>query len=498
MKLHHARSFLALLAAGALAAAPIGACGGSSGSGGSGGSGGGATTTATGGATTTSSATGGHAGATTTSSSTSSTSTTSASIGGAGGMSTGGAGGTGTGGATTGSMGGMGGTGTTSASSSSSSSGAGGQPPTCDEPGGALPPLVLTKIASGLSVPVYATSEPEDATRLYIVEQTGLIKLMKGGVLQPTPFVDLTALIKPPQYNEDEKGLLGLAFHPQYAQNGRFFVFYSSVQGAALTLAEMVRSPGDPDVATPTPVKIYFSITQNVQTIHNGGMLAFGPDGRLYVAVGDGGGVGDPLNLAQNLSTKLGKILRIDVDTHPTPPPGNMPGGDPDIWDLGFRNPWRMSFDRCKGDLYIGDVGEDNWEEIDIEPAGQGNKNYGWSILEGPECYKANQPPGCMSALLTPPAKSIMHGVGCTIISGYVYRGSAIPALRGKYLYGDLCMKRIAVLRWANGMVQDEQDLTLDLDAWAQLHILASFGEDANGEVYVIDASGDVFRIDPE
>jgi glucose/arabinose dehydrogenase len=315
-----------------------------------------------------------------------------------------------------------------------------------------------------------------------------------NGVVESTPFLDATALIAPPDA-AIEKGLLGLAFHPSFAQNGRFFVYYNAAQSNALTLVELARTPGDPDTASATPVRTFFSVVDGVQTNHNGGMLAFGPDGYLYVGVGDGGGAGDPNDYGQDLTVKLGKILRIDVDNYPAAPAGNVTGGDPDIWDYGLRNPWRFSFDRCKGDLYIGDVGQNTVEEIDVEPKGQGRRNYGWSVMEGSICFKPNQLPGCADPSLVPPTREYPHTAGCSVNGGYVYRGSAIPALRGTYLYCDYCANHIWSFVWKDGAVVSAAELpVLGVET---LVAPSSFGEDASGELYVVDLGGVVYRLDP-
>ncbi len=400
---------------------------------------------------------------------------------------------------TTSSAGGGGSTSSTGGGGMSGGGGPGGGGSSCDEPGGAIPPLVLTEIASGLDRPLYVTSEPTDPSRLYVVEQAGVIRLVEGGVVQSTPFVDLDPLVANLYDGTDERGLLGLAFHPDYASNGRLFVYFSRTQDSGLTLIELARTPGDPGTASPTPVKTFFTITTGIQMNHNGGMLAFGPDGYLYVGVGDGGGSGDPSHYAQNIQQKLGKVLRIDVDAHPTAPAGNLVGGDPDIWDYGLRNPWRFSFDRCTGALYIGDVGQGTREEIDVEPAGTGQRNYGWSVLEGTMCFDAGQSPGCNSATLVPPSAEYDHaGGGCSVVGGYVYRGGAIAALRGTYLYTDYCSKEVRTLVWKNGLVLSEGDLTSNLDSTTALSAPVSFGEDASGEIYVVDVSGSVFRIEPQ
>jgi len=370
----------------------------------------------------------------------------------------------------------------------------------CDEPGGAIPPLQLTEVASGLDLPLFVASSPGDTERLYVIEQNGRIQLIKNGTLQNDPFLDISAIVQQVAFSGDERGLLGLAFHPDYAQNGRFFVYYTDDQSNGLTLAEFSRSAGNPDAANGTPDRIFFSIEDGLQGNHNGGMLAFDPAGLLYIGVGDGGGSGDQNNHGQNIDLKLGKILRIDVDAYPTPPAGNLPGGDPDIWDYGLRNPWRFSFDSCTADLYIGDVGQGSLEEVDIERAGQGNKNYGWSVMEGTMCFKPAQPPGCDDPGLTPPVTEYSHqaGEGCSINGGYVYRGSAIPALRGTYIYGDYCSNRVWSLVWKNGNLMSEGELSEDLDSTNMIQAMSSFGQDAEGEIYVVDLAGTVYRIDAE
>lgn len=416
---------------------------------------------------------------------------------------TGGEGGEGTGGAG-GQSGGTGGSGGEASGAGGSGGQGGGSAIVCDEPSGAAPKLKLTPVVNGLERPIYVTSEPSDATRLYVVEQTGFIKLIKNGALESEPFLDATSLINDPDYPQDEKGLLGLAFHPSYAQNGRFFIYYNAAQGSALTLAELSRASNNPDKAEagangqPAVKKVFFSVEEGVQTNHNGGMLAFSPkDGLLYVGVGDGGGSGDPNNHGQNIDVKLGKILRIDVDKHPMAPAGNLPGGDPDIWDYGLRNPWRFSFDSCNGDLYIGDVGQGLREEIDVEPAGQGNRNYGWSTTEGTVCYKPMQ--GCDMTGIELPAKEYDHNSGgCSVNGGYVYRGSKIPGLRGTYFYGDYCSKQIWTFVWKGGAAADGKEISGDLGALQLLQAPSSFGQDADGELYVVDLAGTVYRIEAE
>ncbi|WP_437678009.1 PQQ-dependent sugar dehydrogenase [Sorangium sp. So ce131] len=413
------------------------------------------------------------------------------------------------------------GTGGGDGTSTSGTSGSGAGPTTgtgagghgsidCDDPAGTVPALKLTEVVSGLNRPLYVTSEPADASRLYVVEQGGTIRIVSGGALQSGAFLDITSIVQQSEYAGDERGLLGLAFHPDYASNGRFFIFHNT-RARSTVLKEYRRSSDNPDLADPTPVREFFTVT-GLRGNHNGGMLAFGPDGMLYVGVGDGGSDGDaqdPDSNGQNIETKKGKILRIDVDNYPTPPAGNLTGGDPDIWDYGLRNPWRFSFDQCSGDLYIGDVGAKDIEEINIEPRGQGNRNYGWSIFEGSNCFQPTQEPGCDLPNHTLPVKELSHGTGDggSITGGYVYRGSNIPGLRGTYLYGDFSNNRIYSLVWKNGALVSSGNMSANLGSEDTLQALASFGEDAAGELYVVDyavrnangtVSGRLYRIDPE
>jgi len=380
--------------------------------------------------------------------------------------------------------------------------GSGGSAPQCEVGApDALPKLTLTEVATDLQRPVLAVGAPGDTSRLFIIEKPGRIRILSGGNLLPESFLDVTSVV---ESGANERGLLGLAFHPGYAQNGRFFVYYTRKPDAAIQVEEYKRSAGSADKADATPVKQLVSVPHGDYSNHNGGSLVFGPDGFLYAGVGDGGGGDDPLKTGQNTSVKLAKILRMDVDKYPTPPPGNLTTGDPDIWDWGLRNPWRISFDRCTGDLYIGDVGQDKLEEIDVEPAGQGLKNYGWSTMEGTMC---NDPPqNCDMTGLTLPVAEYAHGGAqndCSVTGGYVYRGKKIPGLAGTYLYGDYCSKRVYTLAWSKGSLIGKGELTTDLESANLPAGITSFGEDTEGELYIITDSGSgavgkVFRIDAE
>ncbi len=357
------------------------------------------------------------------------------------------------------------------------------------------PALTLTAIATDLDGPLFVGAPAGGApNRLFIVEKPGRIRVRQDGTVLVRPFLDITALTS----KGGEQGLLGLAFHPTYTSNGRFFVYYTDVAGD-IVIAEYGRSEGDPTVAAPDARRVLRTIDHPPATNHNGGTIAFGADGFLYAGLGDGGGGGDPGEHGQNIQSKLGKLLRLNVDGD-GPPPGNLPGGDPDVWDYGLRNPFRFSFDRATGDLYIGDVGQGAFEEVDVEPRGQGGRNYGWNITEGFECFSPST--GCDTTGITFPAVAYPHANGtdsqdCSVIGGYVYRGSAIPSLVGRYLYGDLCTGRIRSFVWNGSAAVSELELTDALASSATLAVLASFGEDANGEHYVADLAGTVYRIDP-
>jgi glucose/arabinose dehydrogenase len=347
--------------------------------------------------------------------------------------------------------------------------------------------LSFSRIAHGLSQPVFATTPPADSSRLFVVEQTGRIRLIRKGVLQSTPFLDLRAKVS----TGGERGLLGLAFHPDYNANGKFYVDYTDRNGNTV-VEQYRRSATNFQIASPS-AKLIFRITQPYAN-HNGGMLAFGPDRYLYVGMGDGGSAGDPGNRAQNINSLLGKILRVNIDTNaayaipPTNPYVGRDGSDL-VWSIGLRNPWRFSFDRLTGDLWIGDVGQDRYEEIDRSKAPDAGRgvNYGWRVLEGTHCY--NPPTGCSTAGKTMPIATYTHSVGCSVTGGYVYRGSAYPDLRGVYIFGDYCSGRIWGLDAAGA---NSQTPTLLYDAGANI---SSFGEDNLGNLYLVDRNGDIWLL---
>ncbi|HEU4724682.1 MAG TPA: PQQ-dependent sugar dehydrogenase, partial [Candidatus Eisenbacteria bacterium] len=337
------------------------------------------------------------------------------------------------------------------------------------------------RVLVGLAAPVDLQAPPGDTSRVFIVEQPGRIRIAKNGALQTRPFLDVISLVS----TGGEQGLLGMAFHPQYATNGRFFIHYTDVAGDTRLAEYHVSSDPDSAVPTATPILSFEQPFEN----HNGGQIAFGPDGYLYMALGDGGSGGDPQGNGQSLSTLLGKILRIDVDhgapyTSPsTNPFASQAGARGEIWSYGLRNPWRFSFDSQTGAMWIGDVGQGEWEEIDYEPAATGGRNYGWKKMEGSHCY----PPGsaCDPTGLTRPVLEYPHGSECSVTGGYVYRGSAMPELAGTYFYGDFCSGLIRSAKIGPGeTITDARDWTgvLRRASGGALNQLSSFGLDARGE----------------
>jgi len=351
----------------------------------------------------------------------------------------------------------------------------------------------LQEVAAGLNFPLYLTAPPGDS-RLFIVEKGGLIRIVKDGSLLPTPFLDLTPLVS----TGGEQGLLGLAFDPAYATDGRFVVHYTDVNGNT-TVATYRVSAGDPDQADPSSATVVLTAEQPFAN-HNGGQILFGPDGMLYIGLGDGGSGGDPGGRGQSLTDLLGDILRVDVGsgTGYTVPADNPFVGRtdarPEVWSYGLRNPWRFTFDPATGDLYIADVGQNAWEEVDVvtgaEGAGRG-ANFGWNVTEGRHCYASAS---CDLSLYTLPLVEYSHDNGaCSITGGYVYRGAAIPALQGHYFYADYCQGWVRSFRLENGQA-------VDAHQWPTLApggAVPSFGQDAAGELYVMNSEGRVFRIVP-
>lgn len=358
------------------------------------------------------------------------------------------------------------------------------QAQSCPAPSATVPQVTLQSVVTGLNQPLHLTHARDRSGRLFVVEQAGTIRIIQNNQLLPTPFLDIQNRV----VSGGEMGLLSVAFHPAYARNGRFFVNYTTDEGAGLmsVVAEYHVSTTNPNLADPTEFRV-LEVAQPFVN-HNGGLNLFGPDGNLYIGFGDGGSSGDPLNNSQNLGTLLGKIVRIDVDAGapyvvpPDNPFRNTSGARPEIWAFGFRNPWRFSFDRCDGRLFLGDVGQDSWEEVDLILK---RKNYGWRIMEGAHCF--NPPTRCRTAGLELPINEYSHSLGCSVIGGFVYRGRRWPGLTGHYIFGDLCGPL-----WA---------LTPSGTSWTRTELLqtglpiVSFGEDELGELYLVDYNGSVYRI---
>ncbi len=355
--------------------------------------------------------------------------------------------------------------------------------------------VTYTQVAGGFDRPLLVTHAGDGSGRLFVVEQTGRIWIVRDGERLSTPFLDLSASVTPIS-GYSEQGLLGLAFHPAYAENGRLFVSYTDRQGTSV-VAEYAVAGNNPDVVNPASARELLRVAQPYPN-HNGGMIAFGPDGYLYISLGDGGSAGDPQGNGQNPWTLLGSILRIDVDsdTRPYGIPADNPFalsglGAPEIWAWGLRNVWRFSFDRATGDLYLADVGQNLWEEVNFQPAGSpGGQNYGWNRYEGAHPYSGGPAPENM---VLPVAEYAHSEGGCSISGGYVYRGEAIPDLQGVYFYGDWCTGNIfALYRDAAGEWQSLR--------FTQLagKLISSFGEDEAGELYVVDyTGGGIWRMDP-
>jgi glucose/arabinose dehydrogenase len=368
--------------------------------------------------------------------------------------------------------------------------------------------LQKTLIVQGLDRPVWIGAPPGDRDRLFVIEQKqGRIRIVKQGTLLSTPFLNLGSSAVA---QGGEQGLLCMAFHPHYAQNGLFFVYYCRRSDDATVLARYQVSAGNPDVANPGSATTLLTIAQP-ESWHNGGALHFGPEGNLYVSVGDGGGT-DGCN-SQSRSTLLGKILRLDVDTGnpyaipPTNPFVGQPGARGEIWHIGLRNPWRFCFDRLTGDLYVADVGAATREEVSLQPAGHpGGLNYGWGMMEGTTCQTTcSGQPACQHPSLVLPLHQYVNdqagsGQGCAIVGGVAYRGCSMPSMHGRYFFGDFCSARIWSFRVIAGQMLDLQEHTADINPPGQtMQQLSTFGEDARGELYVANlAGGRVWRIEPE
>lgn len=355
--------------------------------------------------------------------------------------------------------------------------------------------LNLSQVVTGLTQPVGVTHSGDGTDRLFVIEKNGFIRIVRDGQLLPEPFLDVSNLVTPEA--RTEQGLLGLAFHPDYRNNGTFFIYYSDANkkenAAADTVVARYQVSNDPDKADPGSANIILTIEQPFWN-HNGGHIAFGPDGFLYIGTGDGGDGGDPQENAEDLTDLLGKLLRIDVNAETYVVPENNPwkaesGARTEIWAYGLRNPWKFSFDRETGDLYIGDVGQSLYEEINFQAANSvGGENYGWNQMEGMHCFET---PDCNPDEFVLPILEYPHGEdGVSVTGGFVYRGTQLPDLEGAYLYADFASGKIWTLRftkgvWVNQLLEDTE------------FAVSSFGENEAGELYLTDfGGGGLYRLD--
>lgn len=352
----------------------------------------------------------------------------------------------------------------------------------------------LTMVADGFTRPLLVTNAGDGSNRLFVVEQTGVIWVVENGVRLDAPFLDVSDLISPEALNlsgYSERGLLGLAFHPSYEENGQFYINYTDLSGNTVIARYLVSD--DPNVADSNSATTLLTQFQPYRN-HNGGHMVFGPDGYLYIAFGDGGSGGDPQGYAQSLDTWLGKILRIDVDAgDPYGVPEDNPfvgqqGAEPEIWAYGLRNPWRFSFDAETGDLYIADVGQGEYEEVNFQPADSpGGENYGWKVFEATHPYSGNSLSGAVM-----PVAEYNHSEGISVSGGYVYRGGQIPALQGIYFYGDFGSGTIWYL-----FPDDAGNWQSNVFMRNSGHNISSFGVDEANELYVVDYNGAIYRFDP-
>jgi len=372
-----------------------------------------------------------------------------------------------------------------------------GAAPSCagDATGSTQPPgtvdVHLEQVATGFTMPVLVLAAPGDTTRLFVVEKGGTVRILKHGVLLPRPFIDISSRVT----GGMEQGLLGMAFHPTDGRVVLSFTIPGPTGGGRSRIATFTTG-ADPDVLDPASEQTVIEFDQPYSN-HNGGGVEFGPDGYLYAGFGDGGSGGDPQGHGQDRNDLLGSLLRLDLDhglpytipaTNPFVGQPNMRG---ELWNWGLRNPWRFSFDRANGNLYIADVGQNEWEEVDVQPASStGGENYGWAIMEGNHCYGSSS---CNRTGLVLPRLEYGHSDGCSITGGFVYRGQDIPALAGTYFYSDYCSG------WIRSFVYQGGSAT-ELHEWPTLNTrgqVTSFGEDARGEIYVVTAGGTIYRIAP-
>lgn len=351
----------------------------------------------------------------------------------------------------------------------------------------------LTPVVSGLNRPLYVTNAGDGSNRLFVLEQSGEVWIIEEGVKLDQPFLDVSELISQSalSQNYSEQGLLGIAFHPEYETNGYFFINYTDRSGGTVVARYNV-SLSNPNIADATSAQIIFQIAQPFAN-HNGGHMDFGPDGYLYFSLGDGGSANDPLGAGQNTQILLGSLLRIDVSgelPYAIPEDNPFVGDDTsadEIWAYGLRNVWRFSFDADTGDMYIADVGQNQWEEVNFQPADfPGGANYGWNAWEATHAFSNVSAEGHVL-----PFAEYNHSVGCSVTGGYVYRGEAIPDLEAVYLFSDYCSGRVwASYRDANMQWNTSEFLSTGMQ-------VSSFGTDESNELYIIDYSGTLYRIDP-
>jgi glucose/arabinose dehydrogenase len=350
--------------------------------------------------------------------------------------------------------------------------------------GNPIPPGFSLKlnnfVSTGLSSPVFLT-QPLNDGRIFVVEQAGRIRVVRNGTLQTTPFLDITSRV----LSGGERGLLSIAFHPDYATNHFFYVYFTTQTNGDIRI-ERFTTTANPEVADPASSKLILTIPHSSADNHNGGLLSFGPDGMLYAGVGDGGGGGDQFHNSQNFNTLLAALLRLDVD-HGDPyaipadnPFVNQTGKRGEIWAKGLRNPWRYAFDPTTGLLYIADVGQGAHEEVDVVADDRAGVNYGWNIMEGFSCYNAST---CDQTGFEQPIIDYPHNPACSITGGYVYRGSDIPDIRGHYFYSDYCAGFLKSFRFSNGAAVDQTDWRLTNGS------VTSFGVDFGGELYMISGN---------
>jgi glucose/arabinose dehydrogenase len=355
----------------------------------------------------------------------------------------------------------------------------------------------LVAVVTGFDRPLFITHAGDGSGRLFVVEQSGRIWVVENDILQSPAFLDISELISPSVFRGGftEQGLLGLAFHPKFAENGEFFVNYTDFDGVTNVVRYLV-SADDPDQADPSSAQTILQVAQPFRN-HNGGHLAFGPDGYLYIGFGDGGSAGDPLGNGQNRRVLLGSLLRLDIDNtasgkaYAIPaenPFADDPDSAPEIWAWGLRNPWRFSFDRATGDLYIGDVGQNLLEEINFQPADSpGGENYGWDVLEGSNSFSG----AAIPADVVMPIAEYGRDLGFSVTGGYVYRGESLPELQGVYFYGDFGSGRV----WATYR-DDDGGWQTQVFIGDTGRAISSFGEDEQGELYLVDHGGSVLRFE--